>query len=103
MRRLSAMRYISPSEHESPTNKLDLTTTDSSTSDIDLMKQENYPIKTHSIPKHHRVSYVNEKLHGTVGCIKRSFAAAVGVEESSLVTENEECSRGSVSEEMNIK
>lgn len=61
------------------------------------------PIKTHSMPKHRRVSYVNEKLDRTVGCLKRSFAAAVGVEESSLVAENEECSRGSVSEEMKIK
>ena len=82
----------SQSEHESPqVNKLDSTTTEYSTSDIDsdeARKQSREslnnclqsigatPIKTHSMAKHRRVSYVNEKL-------QRSFAAAVGVEENS--------------------
>ena len=47
------------------------------------------PIKVHSKPKHFRLSYLNEKLQRSVGCLKRSFAAAVGVEESSLTVGNE--------------
>ena len=62
------------------------------------------PIKTHSMAKHRRVSYVNEKLQRSVGCLKRSFAAAVGVEENSLMVENEKCSRRPVtSEEIKTK
>ena len=53
------------------------------------------PIKTHSMPKHRRISYANEKLNRTVGCLKRSFAAAVGAEESSLISGNEEFSKES--------
>ena len=47
------------------------------------------PIKTHSMPKHRKLSYINEMLDRTMGCLKRSFAAAVGVDESSLTVANE--------------
>ena len=53
------------------------------------------------MPKHGRVSYVNEKLQRSVGCLKRSFASVVGVEESSLTVESKECyTRLTMSEEM---
>ena len=40
----------------------------------------------------------------TVGCLKRSYAEAVGVEESSLMVEDEKCSqRHVVSEEVKTK
>ena len=41
------------------------------------------------MPNHRRVSSVNEKLQKSIGCLKRSFAAPVGVEESRLTVENE--------------
>ena len=56
------------------------------------------PVKTNSMPKHPRSSYINEKLDRTVGCLKRSFAAAVGVDESSLLASNEEFSGESIKE-----
>ena len=56
------------------------------------------PIKTHSMPKYRRISYANEKLDRTVGYFKQSFAAAVAVEENSLVLGNEEFSAESVQE-----
>ena len=50
------------------------------------------------------MSYVNEKLQRGVSCLKRSFAAALSVEESSLIIANEECpKRAKISEEMKTK
>lgn len=43
------------------------------------------PIKTHSMPKHRRVSYANAKLDSAVGTFKQSFATAVGIKDSDLV------------------
>ena len=43
------------------------------------------PIKTHSMPKHRRISYANAKLDNAVGTFKQSFATAVGINESDLV------------------
>ena len=77
--------YMSQSEHKSSQiDKLDSTTTDYSTSDIDsdkarkqilreklnkgLQSNGDTLIKTHSTPKHRRVSYVNKKLQRSVGC-----------------------------------
>ena len=50
------------------------------------------------MPKHLKLSYINEKLDKTMGCLKRSFAAAVGVDESSLTAANERCSEESADE-----
>ena len=111
---------MSPSENESTQiNTLDSTTTDYSTSDIDsdeARKQSrgslnqsfqsfgDTPIRTHRIPKHRRVSYANEKLQRSVSFLKRSFAAVLGVEESSLMIANEEFSKkANISEEMKTK
>ena len=40
------------------------------------------PIKTHSFPKHRRVTYAKKKLSSVVNNLKSSFATAIGVEES---------------------
>ena len=102
------------SENESQLNKLDSTVTNFSTSDItsdeevkiisrdsvniSLESIGGLPIKTHSMPKHRKLSYINEKLDKTMGCLKRSFAAAVGVDESSMTAANERCSEESAYE-----
>ena len=104
----------SQSENESQMNKLDSTVTNFSTSDITSDEEARVisrdsvnislesiggsPIKTHSMPKHRKLSYINEKLDKTMGCLKRSFAAAVGVDESSLTAANERCSEESAYE-----
>ena len=47
------------------------------------------PIKTHSVPKHVKVSYAREKVGKTMSTLKRSFATAIGIEEEDLCeTEN---------------
>ena len=95
-------------------NKLDSTATNFSTSNItsdeeaktisrdslniSLESIGGLPIKTHSMPKHLKLSYINEKLDKTMGCLKRSFAAAVGVDESSFTAANERCSEESADE-----
>ena len=48
--------------------------------------------------EHRKLSYINEKLDRTMGCLKRSFAAAVGVDESSLTAANERSSEESADE-----
>ena len=37
------------------------------------------PVKTHSMPKHRRISYAKKKIEKTLGSIKQSFACAIGV------------------------
>ena len=104
----------SKSENESQMNKLHSTATDFSTSDNTSDEEAKTistdslnrslesigcsPIKTHSMPKHHKLSNINEKLDRTMGCLKRSFAAAVGVDESSLEVANEGLSEESADE-----
>ena len=57
-----------------------------------------------SIAEYRRVFYVNEKLQRSVSSLKRLFAPALGVEESSLMIPNEECSKtAKISEEMKTK
>ena len=103
----------SQSENESQMNKLDSTATNFLTSDITSDEEAKTisrdslnisheiggsPIKTHSMPKHLKLSYINEKLDKTMGCLKRSFAAAVVVDESSSTAANERCSEESADE-----
>ena len=81
---------MSQSDHESlQIGELDLTTTIIIRLNKGFQSIRDTPIKVHSKPKHFRLSYLNEKLQKSVGCLKRSFAAAVGVEESSLTVGNE--------------
>ena len=47
------------------------------------------PIKTHSMPKHRRISYANEKINRTFGKMKETFASAIGVEVGEFSSQQE--------------
>ena len=47
------------------------------------------PIKMHSMPKHRRISYANEKINRTIGKMKETFASAIGVEVGEFPSQQE--------------
>lgn len=42
-----------------------------------------------TLPRHRRLSYINEKFDTIVGCLKQSPGLAVGMDQSSLTAANE--------------
>ena len=60
------------------------------------------PIKTHSMPKHRRVSYATSKLEKTVDRFKKSFAAAANIEEWHLPSIQERKNEN-ISESIRVK
>ena len=71
-------------ETEDPSEKHPKIDLDNSLQSIGISR-----IKTHSMPKHVKVSYPREKVDKTMSTLKRSFATAIGIEEEDLCeTEN---------------
>ena len=56
------------------------------------------PIKTHSMPKHPRLSYASQKLDRSISSFKETFTAAIGVSESDIPTEQSSLTKESVFE-----
>ena len=43
-----------------------------------------YPIKTHGMPKHRRLTYVNQKLDKTAKLVQHHVATAIGLSENEI-------------------